>query len=77
MKIDIPVMDLGFDDDRTISDFDKTTEVEVEGVGYSVYCKRGKRRRHMEDRYAAVMGSEDDSKQVCLLLSDLIFLNLG
>ncbi|KAL0402927.1 UNVERIFIED_CONTAM: putative protein phosphatase 2C 25 [Sesamum radiatum] len=62
-RIDIPVMSLGFDNERRISDFDRLNEVEVEGEGYSVYCKRGKRGGVMEDRYAAVLGSEGDAKQ--------------
>ncbi|XP_047317634.1 probable protein phosphatase 2C 25 [Impatiens glandulifera] len=37
--------------------------VEVEGDGYSVYCKRG-RRENMEDRYtAAVVNQQGNSKQ--------------
>ncbi|KAL0341260.1 UNVERIFIED_CONTAM: putative protein phosphatase 2C 25 [Sesamum radiatum] len=62
-RIDIPVMNIGFDNERTISDFDRLNEVEIEGEGYSVYCKRGKRGGVMEDRYAAVLCSEGDSKQ--------------
>lgn len=37
--------------------------VEVEGDGYSVCCKRG-RRDAMEDRYSAAVGIQGDSKQV-------------
>ncbi|KAG6413308.1 hypothetical protein SASPL_126017 [Salvia splendens] len=36
--------------------------VEVEGDGYSVCCKRG-RRDAMEDRYSAAVGIQGDSKQ--------------
>ncbi|KAK2994885.1 hypothetical protein RJ640_002278 [Escallonia rubra] len=41
---------------------DRLDEVVVEGEGYSVYCKRGK-RGFMEDRYSAVVDLEGDSKQ--------------
>ncbi|KAE8656868.1 putative protein phosphatase 2C 25 [Hibiscus syriacus] len=37
-------------------------EVEREGYGYSVYCKRG-RREAMEDRFAASVKLQGDSKQ--------------
>ncbi|XWS56748.1 hypothetical protein CRYUN_Cryun09bG0112200 [Craigia yunnanensis] len=37
-------------------------EVQVEGEGYYVYCKRG-RRGKMEDRYSAVIDLNGDSKQ--------------
>ncbi|OMO75979.1 phosphatase 2C (PP2C)-like protein [Corchorus olitorius] len=37
-------------------------EVQVEGDGYSVYCKRG-RRGKMEDRYSAFVDLNGDSKQ--------------
>lgn len=36
--------------------------VEVDGDGYSVYCKRG-RRGPMEDRFCAVVDGEGDDKQ--------------
>ncbi|KAI3470898.1 hypothetical protein Pfo_027561 [Paulownia fortunei] len=62
-RIDIPVTTLGFGNNRTISEFDRSSEVEVEGEGYSVCCKRGKRGGVMEDRYAAVLGFQGDSKQ--------------
>ncbi|KAK6122026.1 hypothetical protein DH2020_044233 [Rehmannia glutinosa] len=62
-RIDIPVVTtLGFEDNRTVSDFDRSSEVEVEGEGYSVYCKRGKRGGVMEDRYVAVSGSKDSDQ---------------
>ncbi|XP_016496513.1 putative protein phosphatase 2C 53 [Nicotiana tabacum] len=39
-------------------------EVEVEEEGYSVFCKRGKKRGDMEDRYSAVIDhAKDGSKQ--------------
>ncbi|GMI87290.1 phosphatase 2C5 [Hibiscus trionum] len=37
-------------------------EVQVEGEGYSVYCKRG-RRGKMEDRYSAAVDLDGDPKQ--------------
>ena len=42
---------------------ERLDEVEVEGEGYSVYCKRG-RRAAMEDRYSADVDLEGDPKQV-------------
>ncbi|CAA3015905.1 probable phosphatase 2C 25 [Olea europaea subsp. europaea] len=55
-------MDMGFE---TMPDMDlgRLSEVELEGEGYSLYCKRGKRGGAMEDRYSAVMGLQGDSKQ--------------
>ncbi|KAL6326571.1 hypothetical protein AAG906_008433 [Vitis piasezkii] len=41
---------------------ERLDEVEVEGEGYSVYCKRG-RRAAMEDRYSADVDLGGDSKQ--------------
>ncbi|XP_057489700.1 LOW QUALITY PROTEIN: probable protein phosphatase 2C 25 [Actinidia eriantha] len=41
---------------------DRMSEVEFEGDGYSVYCKRG-RRGAMEDRYSALVDLQGDSKQ--------------
>lgn len=38
-------------------------EVEREGDGYSVYCKRG-RREAMEDRFSAITNLHGDHKQV-------------
>jgi protein phosphatase 1L len=40
--------------------------VEVEGVGFSVYCKKGSRKQ-MEDRYSASVNLHGESKQVILL----------
>lgn len=46
--------------------------VEVEGDGYSVCCKRG-RRDEMEDRYSAAVRIQGDPKQVifCSFVSSL------
>lgn len=44
----------------------ETPEVmEEEGEGYSVYCKRGRRRiSAMEDRFSVSVGIQGDSRQV-------------
>lgn len=42
---------------------DRLDEVEVDGEGYSVYCKRGKRGSVMEDRYSALVDHNGQSKQ--------------
>ncbi|KAJ9543394.1 hypothetical protein OSB04_023101 [Centaurea solstitialis] len=55
-RLHIPVTPGGFSADRTTpaaAAEDRWKEVEVEGDGYSVYCKRG-RREAMEDRFKAV-----------------------
>lgn len=62
LRIEIPVASLGLAPEDRLDEVE--VDVEVEGEGYSVYCKRGKRGR-MEDRYSAVVGLEGDSKQVC------------
>ena len=46
-------------------------EVQVEGEGYYVYCKRG-RRGKMEDRYSAVIDFIGDSKRVLFPSSFLL-----
>lgn len=56
-------------------------EVEVEEEGYSVFCKRGKKRGDMEDRYSAVIDhAKDGSKQVFIckkcLFDSIVFLYL-
>lgn len=43
-------------------------EVVVEGDGYAVCCKRGKRRDLIEDRFSAVVGIHGDSNKVKFLL---------
>ncbi|GFP97662.1 probable protein phosphatase 2c 25 [Phtheirospermum japonicum] len=62
-RIEIPETSIAIGDIATVSDFDRSSEVEFEGEGYSVYCKRGRRGGVMEDRYAAVLGSQGNSKQ--------------
>lgn len=41
----------------------ETEVVEVEGRGFSVFCKKG-RRKHMEDRYSAAVDLHGEPKQV-------------
>ncbi|CAA2973570.1 agamous-like MADS-box AGL27 isoform X2 [Olea europaea subsp. europaea] len=55
-------MDMGFETMPDM-DLDRLSEVEVEGEGYSLYCKRGKKGGAMEDQYFAVMGLQGKSKQ--------------
>lgn len=52
---------------------DRLDEVEVDGEGYSVYCKRGKRGSVMEDRYSALVDLNSLSKQV---LTKCNFINV-
>lgn len=63
-RINIPVTSLMIDEAKTASDLDRSSEVVIEGAGYSVYSKRGKRGGVLEDRYAVVLGTREDSKQV-------------
>ncbi|KAL0317060.1 UNVERIFIED_CONTAM: putative protein phosphatase 2C 25 [Sesamum angustifolium] len=62
-RISIPVASLGFEDIKKTTDLDRSSDVELEGEGYSVCCKERKRGGFMEDRYAAVLGLQGDSKQ--------------
>lgn len=63
MRIDIPSTELRFEREvEKQKEGERVDEVEVEGEGYSVYCKRGK-RASMEDRYAVVLGLQGDSNQ--------------
>lgn len=43
---------------------ERVEAMEEEGDGYSVYCKRGRRRSGMEDRFSASVGIHGDSRQV-------------
>ncbi|KAG8644872.1 probable protein phosphatase 2C 30 isoform X2 [Manihot esculenta] len=64
-KIAIPVVAggvCGFGLETPRREEEKVEVMEVEGDGYSVYCKRG-RRRLMEDRYSASVDVNGDSKQ--------------
>ncbi|KAK9057558.1 hypothetical protein SSX86_022394 [Deinandra increscens subsp. villosa] len=60
-RLDIPMGCLGFSGDRSTAE-DRWREVEVEGDGYSVYCKRG-RREAMEDRFMAKVDFSGQNKQ--------------
>ncbi|CAL5322713.1 unnamed protein product [Camellia sinensis] len=62
-RIDIPIASLSFSAVATpITVVDRLNEVEFEGKGYSVFCKRGKRGA-MEDRYSAIVNLQGDAKQ--------------
>ncbi|XP_058182705.1 probable protein phosphatase 2C 2 [Rhododendron vialii] len=60
--IEIPSLALSFAATEAPAEVGPMDEVEVDGEGYYVCCKRGKRRA-MEDRYSAVVNSQGDSKQ--------------
>ncbi|KAF7132420.1 hypothetical protein RHSIM_Rhsim09G0178300 [Rhododendron simsii] len=60
--IKIPSSGLSFAATEALAEVGPMDKVEVEGEGYYVCCKRGKRRA-MEDRYSAVVNSQGDSKQ--------------
>ncbi|KAI3464097.1 hypothetical protein Pfo_020760 [Paulownia fortunei] len=67
-RLDIPVV---FVEEKEEKDVVASAEevVEVEGDGYSVCCKRG-RRDEMQDRYSAVVGLQGDSKQALFGIFD-------
>ncbi|KAG2327558.1 hypothetical protein Bca4012_036564 [Brassica carinata] len=56
--LDIPIGTAGF----AATASEESREVEREGDGYSVYCKRG-RREAMEDRFSAITNLRGDRKQ--------------
>ncbi|XP_023547654.1 probable protein phosphatase 2C 2 [Cucurbita pepo subsp. pepo] len=60
-RIDVPtiVPSIGFG----FGTFETPEVMEEEGEGYSVYCKRGRRRSAMEDRFSATVGIQGDSRQ--------------
>ncbi|KAL3521235.1 hypothetical protein ACH5RR_019384 [Cinchona calisaya] len=68
-RIDIPVEPLSFETfcgNKNVGLVAERimNEVEAEGEGYAVYCKRGKRHGGaMEDRHSAAVGLRGDSKQ--------------
>jgi len=63
-KLDIPVASLIVDLPPALPSPSAAKDVvEVEEVGFSVYCKRGS-RKHMEDRYSASLDLHGQSKQV-------------
>lgn len=62
-RINVPIAPVSFEPSlQAPRDGDRLDEVEVEGEGYSVYCKRGKRGA-MEDRYSAFVDHQQGSKQ--------------
>lgn len=71
-RLDIPIISVDF---GSIPATPSTTSgrerdvVEVEGDGYAVYCKKG-RREAMEDRYSASINLQGDSKQACFGIFD-------
>lgn len=69
-RISIPIVSLGLENvSETPREESRVDEVEVEGEGYSVFCKRGEKRGDMEDRYSAVVNDDakNGSKQVLLI----------
>ncbi|KAH8498739.1 hypothetical protein Peur_073925 [Populus x canadensis] len=67
-RLDIPVV-MGFGGGLATPREVEEAEVEREGYGYSVYCKRG-RREAMEDRFSAVVDLEGDAKQAFFAIFD-------
>lgn len=67
-RLDIPLMPLSFGAPvaPSPSSFREVVEAERDGY-YSVYCKRGRRRISMEDRYSASVDLRRDSKEVIIL----------
>ncbi|PIN07876.1 Serine/threonine protein phosphatase [Handroanthus impetiginosus] len=59
-RLDIPVVFM--EEKEPLAAAAPEEMVEVEGDGYSVCCKKG-RRDEMQDRYSAVVGIQGDSKQ--------------
>lgn len=63
-KLHIPVTSLTIElPPAVITPAPEKDVVEVEGNGFSVYCKRGS-RKHMEDRYSASDDLYEETKQV-------------
>lgn len=60
--LNIPISAVSFPAVGAPAEVGPMDEVEVEGEGYCVYCRKGKRRT-MEDRYSAVVNLQGDSKQ--------------
>ncbi|KAI4318235.1 hypothetical protein L6164_026024 [Bauhinia variegata] len=60
-RLDVPVTSMTFGAPPTPSSVQRDA-VEVEGLGFSVYCKRG-RREYMEDRYSAAVNLQGEPKQ--------------
>ncbi|KAL3518048.1 hypothetical protein ACH5RR_020637 [Cinchona calisaya] len=66
-RLDIPIVSMGFGNIPAAGR--EMDVVEVDGDGYVVYCKRG-RRDAMEDRYSAAINLQGDSKQACFGIFD-------
>ncbi|KAJ0260057.1 protein phosphatase 2C 25 [Hirschfeldia incana] len=60
-RLDIPIATASEIAVATSRREEESREVEMEGDGYSVYCKRG-RREAMEDRFSAMTNLEGDRK---------------
>lgn len=56
-RISVPLSNLleGFAGSPRDGTVDKLEEIEVEGDGYGIYCKRGRLRAQMEDRYSVLV----------------------
>lgn len=63
-RLDIPLTPLSFGAPVMPSPSSFREVVEAERDGYSVYCKRGRRRIAMEDRYSAAIDLRGNSKEV-------------
>lgn len=73
-RLNIPVAGVpGFGLETSKGEEERVEAVEVEGDGYSVYCKRGRRGGIMEDRYSAFVDVNGDSKQVLNCNPALLF----
>ncbi|XP_027090306.1 probable protein phosphatase 2C 25 [Coffea eugenioides] len=71
-RLDIPIVSMGFGNvppTPSAAAGRDTDVVEVEGDGYVVYCKKGKREA-MEDRFSAAINLQGDSKQACFGIFD-------
>ncbi|KGN65822.1 probable protein phosphatase 2C 25 [Cucumis sativus] len=62
-RLDIPLTPLSFGAPVMPSPSSYREVVEAERDGYSVYCKRGRRRIAMEDRYSAAVDIDGNSKE--------------
>lgn len=61
-RLDIPVAAAATNFAAPLTENQAMREVESEGDGYSVYCKRG-RREAMEDRFSAAVNLQGDANQ--------------
>lgn len=71
-RLDIPIVSVGFGNIPATPSAAAGRDmdvVEVEGDGYVVYCKKGKREA-MEDRFSAAINLQGDSKQACFGIFD-------